>query len=90
MEAKTISRSELGDSAYIKELETILEDMSEQTEVMYEAIELSIAALQRIHEAYELKPEWVDQETMAEDMYRICDLALAMLKGEPEPDESTH
>jgi len=90
MEVKTISRSKLGDSAYIKELEAILEDMSEQTEVMYEAIELAIAALQRIHEAYENKPEWLDQESLAEDMYRTCDFALAMLKGEPEPDESTH
>lgn len=90
MEVKTIRRSDLGDSQYIKELELILEDMSEQAEVMFEAFELAMSALHNLHQYYETKPEYIDGESAAEHMYRLTDLALTMLKGEPEADEHTH
>jgi len=90
VETKTISRKDLGDEQYIMELESILEGMSEQTEVMYEAIELAITALVRVKECYEGKLPFEDNESVAETMYRMTDLALSMLKGEPEADENTH
>lgn len=82
---KTIKRSDIGDEAYIFELETILEEMSDQTEVMYGAINLAIKALECIKSEYEHSDADVSRE-----MYRLADLALSMLNGEPEADEGVH
>jgi len=87
MESKTICRKDLGDEAYILELELILEDMSTQTESMYDAISLSVTALRQIMAEYELPDEGVDT---AKEMYKIADMAMTMLNGEPEPDEGVH
>lgn len=87
VEAKTICRSEMGDDAYITELEMILEDMSTQTESMFDAISLSIAALRQIHAEYQTR---VPSEDTAREMFVVADMALALLSGDPEPDEGIH
>ena len=82
---KTIKRSDIGDDAYIFELETILEEMSDQTEVMYGAINLAIRALDCIKSEYEHS-----DGNASKEMYRLADLALSMLNSEPEADEGVH
>ena len=86
MEVKTISRKEMTDDQYIFELENILEEMSGQTEIMYDAISLSIAALRQIMAEYELS----EGGDIAKEMYKVADLAMSMLNGEPEADEGVH
>lgn len=87
MEAITISRKDMNDEEYIDALETILEDMSDQTEVMFDAISLSIAALRQVKAEYECQ---APGEDVAKEMYKVVDLALSMLNGEPEANEGIH
>jgi len=89
-EEKVISRKDMTDEQYIFELETILEEMSEQAEVMFEAIDISVNGLIDITLYCEDVPDIVSKEDLAKDVVRMIEGIRCQLNGEPVADETSH
>lgn len=87
---KTISRKEMTDEQYIFELETILEEMSEQAEVMFDAIDISVNGLIDITMYCEEVPDLITKEELANDIVRMVEGIRCRLNGEMVPDEISH
>lgn len=87
---KVISRKEMTDEEYIMELELILEEMSEQAEVMFEAIDISVNGLIDITMYCEEVPDIVSKQDLANDVVRMVEGIRCRLNGEPVADEVSH
>lgn len=89
-EEKVISRKEMTDDQYIMELECILEEMSEQAEVMFDAIGVSVNGLIDITMYCEDVPEVLTKQELASDIVRMIEGIRCKLNGEPVCDEVSH
>lgn len=90
LEQKTISRKEMTDDQYIFELENILEEMSEQAETMFEAIDVSVNGLIDIAIYCENVPDVISKQELAADIARMVEGIRCRLNGEPVADEVSH
>ena len=89
-QGKVISRKEMTDEQYIFELETMLEEMSYQAEVMFDAIDITVNALMDIGEYCANNPAWINKLDMSSDIIRKIEVVRCKLNREPPSDEISH
>lgn len=85
-----ISRKDMSDDEYIFHLEAILEEMSEQAQVMFDAIDVAVNGLIDIALYCENVPDAVTRDDLATDIVRMVEGIRCKLNDEPVPDEISH